>query len=201
MNEQAGGTDNAGKVEDRVSVEQQLAMEEYKDVSANLRHYSNMQFAQMTICMAVIATVLFKIIGDKALQGGLRIAVLVAGIVLTGAFLIMSRRVSVYWDKFVKRACELEEVLGFSQYKRKPECPCISLNNRTAVAIVYWVILVLLFFVLCHSPFGERQMPSADSAGGQGRRGQEYSAGRDERPVNRARRPPRPPRLNRRTWR
>jgi hypothetical protein len=119
--------------------EKELAKQEYADVSSNLRHYGNMQFAQLTIFFVVTAGLFWNVASGGEKLNGVVLAVLkTSGILLSMLFLLMSRRVSDYWNKRVTRAKQLEDILGYHQYRRPPKKRLF--NNRVAVALVYWTV-------------------------------------------------------------
>ena len=120
--------------------------QEYADVSNNIRHYSQLQFAQLTLCIAIIAGLLSILFGSSNVSNQfLRTSLEIAGILLASLFYFMSVRVQEYWDARVNRAKEIEVKIGFSQYSTTP--PKKFLSNRLAVDLVYG--LIALLFVIC----------------------------------------------------
>ena len=126
-----------------------ILIEGYKDISENLRHYGKMQFAQLTVYVAISAGVLALIAGSKTLEPSW-LSVVVEGVAaLLGVFfLTMSARVSDYWEKRADQAKNLEALLGFEQYLGKPDIRYMP--TRAAVAGVYWTLIIafVLFAVV-----------------------------------------------------
>ena len=123
---------------------------EYLDVSNNLRHYGNLQFAQLTLYIAISAGALAQLYGQHSVTGVARVLLCVAGAAAGMAFLLCSRRVSEYWNARVRRAKEIEWSLGFAQYWRP--VPKKFVSNRLAVAGVYWTIIVVFLASLWFRP-------------------------------------------------
>lgn len=113
---------------------------EYQEIGANLRHYANLQFAQLSIAM-VVAGAIATALGTWPHENIplVRLLLCVLGVVMSVCFLAMSLRVTDYWDKNLERAREIECLVGMSIYLVRPPIPRV-LSNRTAVAIVYWTL-------------------------------------------------------------
>jgi len=112
----------------------------YVDLSNSIRHYGNLQFAQLPVFIAVAGGLLALLKGEGRFDPvWLRFCLEVGGVLIGLFFLAMSRRISDYWDHRVTQAKRLEEPLGINQYKEAPPKQRLW-NNRRAVAGVYWVI-------------------------------------------------------------
>lgn len=117
---------------------------EYQDVSENLRHYGNMRFAQMTLFLAITAGFGSVIINDlKTPCQWLRTIVGVGGAVAAVIFWVLEERAADYWHHFRRRAVQLEDILGYAQYKERPGRSYVTATN--AVRVFYAIIL--LFWV------------------------------------------------------
>ena len=106
------------------------AADEYMDLSANMRHYANMRFAQLTLYFAFTAglvTVVFTV--DPPLDGGLRLGLKIIVVAGALAFGVMEERAADYWHHFRKRAVELEKSLGFKQYSDRPAAKVFTATN------------------------------------------------------------------------
>ncbi len=135
-----------------ISTASKHPVEEYKEVSANLRQYSNMRFAQMTLCFGIsggIAATLFR--SDHPLENGLRQILMVVGMLVGVVFYVMERRSSTQWYVFWHRARVLESQLGYCQYLAWKEAPR-PLRSSTAVtsillgSSVLWLTALALGF-------------------------------------------------------
>lgn len=92
-------------------------VQEYLDVGNTLRHYGNLQFAQMTLCVAMAAGALSVLLGKESVKlCWVRLILEIGSTVIALMFLTMSARVSEYWDARCGRAIEIERQLGFGQY-------------------------------------------------------------------------------------
>lgn len=115
-------------------------VEEYKDVSSNLRQYANMRFAQLTLFVALsgaLVSVAFKPATQVAAP---RWIIRTAGIVLSLVFWLLEHRSTVYWIAFIKRAERLEDKLSFRQYKGRPKSRVllkIEINATNAVRLLF----------------------------------------------------------------
>jgi hypothetical protein len=119
-------------------------MEEYKEISTHIRHYSNMRFAQLTLFVAM-QTALFA--GVFALIDKCEpttVALLKAlGAISTVVFFVMEERAADYWHYFVKRACYLELQLGIECFLNRPSKSVFTATNSVRLLFVaigiYWV--------------------------------------------------------------
>lgn len=115
-------------------------LQEYLDVSENMRHFGNMRFAQMSILIAItggLIAVLFA--NDHKLEQGLALALKVGGLMVSAFYLIMETSNVEYWKHFHRLACELETTLRFRQHStvKRPR----TLNSRNSVRGLHFVII------------------------------------------------------------
>lgn len=128
-------------------------LKEYEDLSSNLRHYGNLQFAQLTVFIAITAGLLSVIFrSDDPISCSAEIVLKLAGLLLSALFLVMSERVTAHWLAYWKRAKELEKLLGFKQYTDRPVAKYFS--NTNAVRGVYLLTAILwISSIIMHSYF------------------------------------------------
>lgn len=118
---------------------------EYVDVSNNLRHWNTLRFAELTVYIAITGAMMNVVLGRSTpLPWGFAVLVKAAGILTSVLFLILQERTMTWWYRFVERAAELEEELGFQQYRRRPTGHKIT----GRVAIRLWFIVIILFWIL-----------------------------------------------------
>jgi len=122
---------------------------EYVDVSDNLRHYGNMRFAQMTLFVAITAGLGSAVINDlKASCQWLRAIVGVGGAIATVIFWVLEERAADYWHHYIRRALQLEETLGYAQYKGRPAQSYVTATNAVrvfyAVVLLFWIWFTVL---------------------------------------------------------
>ncbi len=117
------------------------AKDEYLDASANMRHYSNMRFAQLTLFLGLNAGLISVLSGIN--NGGLVLKLF--GLLGTIAFLIMENRAESYFHAYRTRAVSLETELGFSQHSERPEASALNtiLSSRNAVFGLYAAVIIL----------------------------------------------------------
>jgi len=124
---------------------------EYEDVSNNLRQYTGMRFAQMTLFVAITGG-LVSIPKDGSPFSWLWVIVGVFGVISGGIFWVLEERAVDYWHHFMRRALELEKELGYRQYTGRPERDYVTATNATrllhAILIVFWIGLI---YVSCLS--------------------------------------------------
>jgi hypothetical protein len=115
-------------------------VEEYKDVSNNVRHYGTMRFAQLTLFVAISGALIvlaFKPLAEVSY--GPRRGIRIAGLVITAVFWILEQRSTVYWIRFKERALYLEEKLGYDQYHMRPR-PLrliVQINATNALRLLF----------------------------------------------------------------
>jgi hypothetical protein len=119
-------------------------VEEYKDISENLRHYANMRFKQLTL-FSVLTGVILGAIAKGDFRGCASIIVLkIIGICVVITFGIMEEKAADYWQSFVKRAMQIEEQIGYRQYSGRPKRRFITATNATRflylVILVFWIV-------------------------------------------------------------
>jgi hypothetical protein len=117
------------------------AKTEYIDVSSNLRHWNTLRFAELTIYIAITGAMMNVAFG-KNTEDLLAFSILVkvAGIVVSILFWILQERTMMWWYAFVERAAELEEILGFEQYRNRPQGHKIT--GRVAMRIFFFIVMV-----------------------------------------------------------
>ena len=122
--------------------------DEYLDVSANMRHFGNMRFAELTLFIASLAgflAIIFRT--DSALEPDIRLILKLGGLSLTITFFIMEERIKDYWICHKERAVELEKKLGFKQYSISPPRRIITATNAIRMLFIFiiflWIILII----------------------------------------------------------
>ena len=127
--------------------------QEYEDLSSNLRHYGTLQFAQLTVFIAITAGLLSVVFrSDNSIPSLAEIALKLAGLFISALFLVMTERITAHWSAYSKRAVELEKILGYKQYTERPKAKFFS--NRNAVRGVYLLAGILwICSIIWHSYF------------------------------------------------
>ena len=122
---------------------------EYQECNNNLRHYSNMRFAEFTIFF-VINAVLLNLIsgGQKPPEPWLHQILCIMGLFFAVALFIMNKRQVSIWESLYKRAVKIEEILEYDQHKKRPKKGIF--NNRNTAAAIYtlfgllWILIAFI---------------------------------------------------------
>lgn len=129
-------------------------VEEYKDVSANMRQYANMRFGQLTLFIATNAAMVAAAFKPAAQVAAPRWTIRTIGILLSVVFWLLESRSTAYWNVFMDRAKELERDLSFSQYLNRPDPPeLVGLKTNATNAIHLLFVSIVAFWIL-HWIFG-----------------------------------------------
>ena len=119
-------------------------LEEYKEVNSNMRHFSNMRIAVLTISLAMNGVLIQSFLQQT--NTFILIGLILMGLISTVAFLIFENRVTYFYLFYQARAMELEVILELKQHLRPRPRPFFNATNATKalyIAIaVFWLILV-----------------------------------------------------------
>jgi len=123
--------------------------DEYKEVSANMRQYGNMRFAQLTLFIAMTGGLLAALFtSNPPLSSLARFLLKIGGLIITVVFWIMEERAVDYWYHFRRRAVDLEKQLGYQQYLTGPERSIVTATNAVRVLylfmFLFWVVTLIL---------------------------------------------------------
>lgn len=119
--------------------------DEYLDASENVRHWSNLRFAQLTVFIAITAGLTAALFQPGLfLPLTMRFVTRIAGLLVVAVFWITEERTMMYWRNFVRRAADLEKELGFQQYSVRPKEGIICSANAVRV-----LFLMLFIFWIC----------------------------------------------------
>lgn len=118
-------------------------IEEYKIASENLRWYSNIRFAQLTLFFAITALIANIVLVNQTLSPMSGNLIKTAGVFACALFFYLESRADTYWSHFMKRAVQLEKILGYKQYTERP-----VRKLRTTYAIRAFIVLVAVFWII-----------------------------------------------------
>jgi hypothetical protein len=122
---------------------------EYEDLSSNLRHHSNLRFAQLTLFVAATGGLISVVFSKSpALTIAAKTGLKLFGLIATLAFFIMEERTALFWRSFHSRAVQLEKLLGYRQYTDQPtRRKVVTAHNATRMlyiaAAAFWIIAVI----------------------------------------------------------
>lgn len=130
-------------------MEKEAANTEYLDVSSNLRHWNTLRFAELTIYIAIMGAMMNVAFGRSVEQPPeFLLLVKVAGFVVSLLFWILQERTMMWWYAFVERAAQLEEILGYEQYRNRPQGHYItgrvSMRLFFFLLMIFWVVTIFL---------------------------------------------------------
>ena len=122
--------------------------DEYLDATANMRHYSNLRFLQLTVFVAVTGGLIAILSGtDTKTTLGAELLVKGIGVLMSVAFLFLEIRIVRHWEYHRHRAEELEDVLGLRQFKCRPRYTWINGRNAAYMIFVgigtFWLVTVV----------------------------------------------------------
>jgi hypothetical protein len=122
---------------------------EYKDVSDNIRLFQTIRFAQLTVFIAVSGALIGAAFSSAVTTSfALKIVFRLGGFFVTLLFWVLQERTMLYWRHFVRRATELEEMLGYRQYSTRPRAGLLSSTNAIRGIFVLlgllWVALLVV---------------------------------------------------------
>lgn len=119
----------------------EYAKVEYIDVSTNLRHWNTLRFAELTIFIAITGAMMNIAFGKSTpLTMEFNLLIKIAGFIVSLLFWILQERTMTWWYTFVLRAAELEEVLEFEQYRKRPQGHKIT--GRVAMRLFFFLIMI-----------------------------------------------------------
>ncbi len=123
-------------------------LEEYKEVNNNMRHFSNMRLAVLTISLATNGVLIQSFMQQT--NAFILIGLILMGLISTIAFLVFENRVTYFYLFYQARAMELEVILELKQHLRTRPKPMINATNATKALylaiVVFWVILIFYKF-------------------------------------------------------
>lgn len=125
-------------------------LEEYKDLSNNMRHYSNVQFAQLTVLITVTAGLIALLfIHNPYLTPFAKDTIRYSGILITIFFWMIIFSSTYLWGKFICHAAELENILSFKQYSQLIDAPKFRIRPGSCglhlicfFLLVFWIMTI-----------------------------------------------------------
>ena len=122
---------------------------EYSDLTANMRHYANMRFAQLTIFIAITAALLkFLFDSNSPLQFTIREVLTWGGFLISLVFWAMEISSTYMWRHFARRAVVLEVKLGYRQYSTLPTAPKFTFIGLATWAVEFLFLVVSIFWLV-----------------------------------------------------
>ncbi len=123
---------------------EQLLIEEYKEVNTNMRHFSNMRLAVLTISLAINGVLMQSLLPQESIT--IAAGLILIGLISTLVFLIFENRVTFYYNYYRLRAREIETTLNLSQNSRPIKKIIINATNATRflywTLVIFWIVLI-----------------------------------------------------------
>jgi hypothetical protein len=125
-----------------------LILEEYRDVSSNIRMYALMRNGQLAILALLTSAFAVAYALPSAPNATAYRAVIAAvGLIANVAFFVMEERAADHWLYYRMRGIALEKVLGFEQYTLRPTRSPLSVTNAFrafhAALVLLWLVLLV----------------------------------------------------------
>ena len=94
---------------------------EYKSLAENVRWWSNLRFAQLTLFVVLMAA-LFSTVNNPNLElpNIVMLGLKLGGLFTSFVFYYLEFRANEYWTHFINRAAKIEASLGFKQFSERP---------------------------------------------------------------------------------
>ncbi len=123
--------------------------EEYLDLSTSIRHWGNMRFAQLTVFIALTAGMFAAVYHQDFAQSGLpELMVKIGGCAVAVIFWRMDERVVQYWCSAKARAIQLEDTLGYGQYRSAPPrgffCSGNAVRALFLMQLLFWIMSIAM---------------------------------------------------------
>ena len=132
-------------------------IEEYKEISSDLRHYGNQRSWQLTVFVALTGGLLSLLYGNSSISNPtIRIVFGWVGIVVTFCFFALDKRSAEYWNWCIERGKKIEKHLHLQRLSRgSPQSFFIHISARLAawliygLAFVFWIIFLIWEYKIC----------------------------------------------------
>ena len=121
------------------------AEDEFTKIVDIYKHYSNLQFAELSVSIAITGAGLAFIFGDKAPVGSVR-TLFMFGMALTAAcFWIIWEGNSYQMWHFLSRALQLEQILGYKGFSTLPGIRRVWFRPGTWAFRVFYIGLLVFW--------------------------------------------------------
>ena len=138
-------------------------LDEYKDSSANMRHYANHFVAFLSLFLALTGGLLSVLFGRNPPDSQTAVTLLQTfGLIVTILFWVMTESAHYLWGHFARRAAAIECKLNFEQYRGLPGFPQFRLRPASWASVImlllttgFWtyricgVAIAFLFCFVC----------------------------------------------------
>ncbi|SOC18067.1 hypothetical protein SAMN05880501_11030 [Ureibacillus xyleni] len=133
-----------------LDTKKQLALEQYKEIKASRRHYSNLRFALFPVYFAIqfgLVQVAQKSTDEELLFSNFVMPI--CGILLTYVFWTIETRINVYYKDLELTGNILEDYLEFEHKMMHKYSKKSFLNNtKLSIGVVYTVFFLYWLIVL-----------------------------------------------------
>lgn len=123
------------------------SLDEYKSVSENIRWYSHMRFAQLTLFSGLTAAIFTLAFSQTFIIHTIAVGLLkIGGVAVCLSHWILEARADEYWAHYMERAEELEKKLKFKQYTMRPRHRIRTsyiIRGLLGLIAVFWTVSLM----------------------------------------------------------
>jgi hypothetical protein len=123
-------------------------LDEYKSAGENIRWYSHIRFAQLTLFTALTAAIFTLAFSQTLALNPLAVVLLkLGGAVVALSHWILEARADLSWSHYMARASQLEKGLKFKQYSTRPRHKIRTsfvIRGLLCAVSVFWIISILI---------------------------------------------------------
>jgi len=117
---------------------------EYTEAALNIRHLMNLRFTAFSIFIAIMAGVGLVAFGKGQFGEYAAMVAKIAGVLVIAIFWLHEERLTELYEHFVRMTIEVEDVLGYKQWKARP-IGRGHFPNRTIIMRLFFSVLALLW--------------------------------------------------------
>jgi hypothetical protein len=127
----------------------EAAYREYVEANQFIRHYSGLRFAVFTVYFAVMGGLVVVSFGNpQEFAESVRLGAMVAGMVVSLAFLGFELRLDTYLTAYRDRAKLREPLLGFSLHRDSDNAAARVIHTRVITRLLYCAAILAWLLML-----------------------------------------------------
>lgn len=127
------------------------SVREYSEVCTYLRFYTNLQFAYLTVFLALLASLAafaFGLTATIPTPKGIQVLSKIGAIIAVFVFWSLEERTIAYWYHTRQRAITLEKQLGYQLHSTWPKLLVPFLSTTSAMRVLYLTVGIFWFYSL-----------------------------------------------------
>lgn len=131
-----------------LDAQQQLLIEQYKEIKASRRHYSSLRFALFPVYFVAQFGLMQLAGADLNLnEYVIKLLLPIGGILITYVFWTIEERINVYYKDLEIIGDQIEDLLGFDDHKVMHKLGKRKFSNNTKLSIRVVYICFTLFMI------------------------------------------------------